>query len=76
MQVNRFPLIFLNLHCIGLNHLLKQKNHFEIIKKIQFQFEYFGKGLKDFIIFVGSSDEEIQKAVAWAKDVIDNKLAQ
>ena len=28
----------------------------------KFQFEYFGKDLKDFIIFVGSSDEEIQKS--------------
>lgn len=28
----------------------------------KFQFEYFGENIKDFIIFVGSSDEEIQKS--------------
>lgn len=28
----------------------------------KFQFQYYDKGLKDFIIFVGSSDEEVQKS--------------
>jgi hypothetical protein len=35
----------------------------------KFQFQYYDKGPKDFIIFVGSSDEEVQKSermwVSW-----------